>query len=659
MHEVRLRFVCFRRKTRSTSAICKMNPASEVVEMKESPSTKSTCGRVPNYRERRPAVVNIRFQDVSYYVKSNKKSSKKYILKSLSGHFRSGELTAIMGPSGAGKSSLMNIMAGLKQTNVEGEIQVNGVERNARTFRKLSCYIMQRDELCPELTVLESTMFATCLKLGNRLTREEKQSLVADTLENLGLKGTENTRTSNLSGGERRRLSIALELVNNPPVMFFDEPTSGLDSSSCIQCIALLKRLAQSGRTIVCIIHQPSSMLFETFDRLYLLAEGQCLYRGLGNRLVDFFSSRGMICPNYYNPADYAIDVAVGRYGRKVTDSMIEDVQRGKCDIYDPDEVTSFSKIRSSHAIQTDAGLPKYSVDDGTSNGENIASLSWGDSPTPFWMQFNLLLRRTFICISRDLTLTRLRLGVQLVVGVLIGMLYFGIGNDASKVYSNTGALFFSLLFHVACALQPTVMTFPLEMPILIREHLNNWYSLKAYYLAKTVADIPSQILYPALYCTIVYFMTGQPLDPVRFLMFVTMCVLISLVAQSCGLIIGAVLDLTTAVFIGPVSTIPIFLFSGFFVTFAAIPVYFRWIASVVYVSYAFEGTMQSIYGYGRPDMECTEDYCHFRSPAKYLNVYGIRESVYWIDVLVLLGCFFVTRFATFFVLQWNLRSRK
>ncbi|KAG2459740.1 ABCG4 protein, partial [Polypterus senegalus] len=270
---------------------------------------------------------------------------------------------------------------------------------------------------------------------------------VNEILITLDLMECTHTRTLYLSGGQRKRLAVAMEYIRNPPVMFLDEPTSGLDSNCCFQVVSLLKSLAQGGRTIICTIHQPSAKLFEMFDKM----------------------------------------------------------------------------------------------------------------------------------------LTLVRFVFHIVIGLLFGLVYLNIGNNAQKVSYNLGFIFPSVLSIVFTAQAPTVLTFPLEMSVFMREHLNYWYSLKAYYLAKTMADIPFQIICPIIYCSIVYWMTCQPPEASRFLLFTIMLTLTALMAQSLGQLIGAMCKSVLVAIIAPSIAIEASIFSGFFVSYNTIPVYLRW---ATYVSY-------------------------------------------------------------------------
>ncbi|KAK9871011.1 hypothetical protein WA026_009971 [Henosepilachna vigintioctopunctata] len=653
------------------------------VKVQITPLQTKTLSHLP----KRPKV-DLAFSDLSYTVIQG--SKPKVILKDIGGHFRSGELTAIMGPSGAGKSTLLNILTGYKTEGMKGQILMNDATRDISRFRKLSAYIMQDNQLHGNLTVDEAMKVAAQLKIGSK-SKMEKEKIINEILDTLGLIDHRKTMTSGLSGGQKKRISIALELVSNPPVMFFDEPTSGLDSSSCFQCISLLKTLAAGGRTIICTIHQPSARLFEMFDQLYTLADGYCVYQGSTKQLVPFLGTLGLKCPSYHNPASYIIEVACGEYGNHIK-RLESAIGNGKHDIRDgkpfPD-LKAIEGLNNSEWINGNGNISNNIIKEAdhtlhkntmvvdkkvekdhtpVANEKDSATVEtslltdvlpknqprYGNSE---FQQFFIILKRALLFSRRDWTLMYLRLFAHILVGFLIGALYFNIGNDGAKVLSNLGFLFFNMLFLMYTSMTITILSFPLEMPVLLKEHFNRWYSLRSYYLAITISDIPFQTVCCILYVSIVYFMTSQPLDPTRFGMFLLACLLVSFVAQSVGLVVGAAMNVQNGVFLAPVMSVPFLLFSGFFVSFDAIPIYLRWITYLSYIRYGFEGTALATYGFNRTKLECHQPYCHFKDPTTTLEELDMDHSNYSLDIGALIVIFFILRIAAFIFLRWKLRS--
>ncbi|KAG8231415.1 hypothetical protein J437_LFUL012425 [Ladona fulva] len=255
------------------------------------------------------------------------------MLNGVSGRFLSGELTAIMGPSGAGKTTLLNVLTGFSTNGMSGCVRALGrMGCGGSLLRKQSCYIMQDDRLWPHLTTFEALELAAKLRLPRGTTPKKRRLVVENILDTLGLTASSSVRSGSLSGGQRKRLSVALELVSNPSVIFLDEPTTGLDSSSAVQCIALLRQLARGGRTVIMTLHQPSAFQYEMLDHVYVLGQGgQCVYNGAPEMTVPFLASIGLPCPLYHSPADFLIEVASGDLGDH-TKKMVEAVKgSGAC----------------------------------------------------------------------------------------------------------------------------------------------------------------------------------------------------------------------------------------------------------------------------------------------------------------------------------------
>ncbi|KAL0267307.1 UNVERIFIED_CONTAM: hypothetical protein PYX00_009618 [Menopon gallinae] len=605
------------------------------------------------------ARIDLEFSDVHFSVMEwsfRKLPVSKEILKGVSGLFKAGELTAIMGPSGAGKSTLLNVLAGYTSRGAKGRICINGKERNPNNteeFRRFSCYIQQDDYLRMELKVCEAMMYTADLKLGCSMSRQKKKEQIIELLNMLGLSHCWETPTQGLSGGQKKRLSVALELISNPPIIFLDEPTTGLDSSSCSQCVSLLKFLAQQGRTVVCTIHQPSALLFEMFDHLYALSAGQCIYSGKVNRLLPYLEEMNLVCPKYHNPADFLLDVAVGEYGADYN-TLVEKAKNHL--------KTNAEKEVKEIAYENDENTKLMSVNNNNNDFEKMEDES--ELPVPkihpanYLVQFWLLFCRRLLMIRRKPGNILVRAAAHLLIALLFGYIYAGVGVKATTVLANYCYLYGSNLFVVYTGKMSVMLLFPLEFYVVTREHFNRWYKLGPYYASMLLFEIPFQILSCYLYLPLSFYLTGQPLEWYRFWYFSIMITISSLAAQGFGFLLGVTTPKKIAVFLGPVLACLLSVF-GFCLRLADTPTEFRWLYFISYFRAAFQSSVDSVYGFNRTTLLCEDLYCHFRNPKKFLSEMDMPEVVDIRFNLTLIGVWAIMLHVLTVIIIWYRLNRK
>ncbi|GAA0152253.1 ATP-binding cassette [Lithospermum erythrorhizon] len=262
----------------------------------------------------------LEFTNLTYTVVATKREGDEWVkkdvnlLNAITGYAPKGCITAVMGPSGAGKSTFLDGLAGrIASGSLQGRVSLDGKDISPSLIKRTSAYIMQDDRLFPMLTVYETLMFAADFRLGP-IARADKKERVERLIEQLGLSSTRNTYigdegTRGVSGGERRRVSIGVDIIHGPSLLFLDEPTSGLDSTSAYSVIEKVHAIARSGSTVILTIHQPSYRIQLLLDHLIILARGQLMYQGSPKDVTRHIERMGRRIPKGENSIEYLIDV--------------------------------------------------------------------------------------------------------------------------------------------------------------------------------------------------------------------------------------------------------------------------------------------------------------------------------------------------------------
>jgi len=540
--------------------------------------------------------IYVSWKNLSFSVPDPKdKNKNKIILENLNGCVKPGELIAVIGPSGSGKSSFLNCIAGRNIQGVTGQIAFNDVARPTN-FARFTGYVIQDDLYFQSLTVRETLQFAASLKLPRSLSKQERHDRVTEIVEELDLQKCADTVIgaigAGISGGERRRLAIGLEILNNPSLLLLDEPTSGLDSASALMVGRILKTLAERRNiTVLCTVHQPRFALAAMFDKLYFLGLGRELYFGpTVPHCLQFFEDAGYKCPEYVNPADFLLDLVntTTNDGDKKDDEN-EEGEDSRNEI--------IKKLATAYqASEYRANALDYSVPEDKRGDIVFGSISNAFYITSMWNQIAVVAHRSFIFKLREPIATATQAFNAILMPVLFGSVYFGLDLTQQGSYDRISAISLVVLILAFFAMD-ILMLFPTERNIFNREQASGMYRPISFFIGRTIAETPQHILFTTILSTISYWMYGLQNDGHKFLIF--LAVTNSLVVSSSGLLLAfsaAAKDIEQSNLLATLFVLMFMLFDGNWISLDKIPVYWRWISWISCIGYASHAAITNEY---------------------------------------------------------------
>nr|XP_012466211.1 unnamed protein product [Gossypium raimondii]KJB84256.1 hypothetical protein B456_N013800 [Gossypium raimondii] len=542
---------------------------------------------------------SITFDDIVYSVDMPQEMKEQgvpedrlVLLKGVSGAFRPGVLTALMGVSGAGKTTLMDVLAGRKTGGyIDGNITVSGFPKQQETFARVSGYCEQNDIHSPHVTVYESLLYSAWLRLSSEVDAQTRKMFIEEVMELVELKPLRHALVgipgvNGLSTEQRKRLTIAVELVANPSIIFMDEPTSGLDARAAAIVMRTVRNTVDTGRTVVCTIHQPSIDIFEAFDELFLMKRGgQEIYVGpLGHHsrhLIKYFEGIQGVSKikDGYNPATWMLEVT----------STAQELSLGVdfAEIYKKSDL-----YRRNKALIEDLSKPAPGAK------ELYFATQYSQS---FLTQCTACLWKQHWSYWRNPPYTAVRFLFTTVIALMFGTVFWDLGSKTKTIQdlSNAmGSMYAAVLFlgiQNASSVQPVVAV---ERTVFYRERAAGMYSAMPYAIAQVLIEIPYIFVQASVYGLIVYAMIGFEWTVAKFFWYLFFMFFTLLYFTFYGMMAVAVTPnhyiaaIVSAAFYGVWN-----LFSGFIIPRPSMPIWWRWYYWICPVSWTLYGLVVSQFG--------------------------------------------------------------
>ncbi|XP_058266442.1 broad substrate specificity ATP-binding cassette transporter ABCG2 isoform X1 [Hemibagrus wyckioides] len=543
----------------------------------------------------------VSFHNIHYSVSSRtgilckQKKARKNILIDLNGIMKPG-LNAILGATGSGKSSFLDVLAARKDPKgLSGEVLIDGAPQPPN-FKCLSGYVVQDDVVMGTLTVRENLRFSAALRLPTSISQKEKEEKVKRLIEELGLTKVADSRVGTqlirgISGGERKRTNIGMELIIDPSVLFLDEPTTGLDASTANSVLSLLKRMSDHGRTIILSIHQPRYSIYRLFDTLTLLVSGRQVYHGPAQRALDYFSDIGFTCEPHNNPADFFLDVINGDYSalsqNKLEDNAELDEKQDSSSI---EERLVQEYKQWSYYKQTRAELEQITQGLNCDNQPKSRTITYN---TSFNHQFKWVLKRTFLNLMLNPQTSFAQVGVTLFLALIVGAIFFNVPNNTSGIQNRMGALFFITTNQCFSSLSSAEL-FITERKLFLHEYVSGYYRVSVYFLCKLLSDILTLRTVPAIiFSSVAYWMIGFKSDVGAFFFFMFTVAMTAYTATSMVMAISADQNVVAIANIYMTITfVFMMIFSGLLVNLPSIADWLSWLKYFSIPRYGLTGLL-------------------------------------------------------------------